>query len=215
VNHVPGSGVPDRFAGRFNGRVLVTTTSLRQLHPSDLRPAEPPPLPASIVRVDEPAPEFARFLYTAVGGDWHWTDRLPWTLGRWTDRLRQPGAEIWVAWLNGAPAGYIELAAASPAKATGTHAEIAYFGLLPRFIGRGLGGQLLTEGIRRAWTLHERFPELAPVSLVWVHTCTLDGPTALRNYTARGFQVYRTSTEEEQVAAFPPGPWPGAHDQRP
>jgi GNAT superfamily N-acetyltransferase len=195
----------------LNGPVLITTTSLRQLDPSDLRPAKRPPEPASIVRVGEPAPEFARFLYTAVGGDWHWTDRLAWTLTQWTDWLRRPGSEIWVAWRGGAPAGYVELAASSPAKATGTHAEIAYFGLLPRFIGRGLGGQLLTEGIRRAWTLHERFPELAPVDLVWVHTCTLDGPNALRNYTARGFAVYRESTEEEQVAAVPPGPWPGAH----
>jgi hypothetical protein len=45
---------------------------------------------------------------------------------------------------------------------------------------------------------------------VWVHTCTLDGPTALRNYEARGFRVYDTVEEEQEVAEVPPGPWPGA-----
>ncbi|HEX4247175.1 MAG TPA: GNAT family N-acetyltransferase [Pseudonocardia sp.] len=197
---------------RLNGAVLITTTSLRQLDPSDLVPAAPPTEPARIERVEEPAPEFARFLYTAVGGDWHWTDRLPWNLAAWTECLRRPGAELWVAWHRGGPAGYVELAASTPAHAAGTHTEIAYFGLLPRYIGRGLGGQLLTDGIRRAWTLHERWPGLAPVSVVWLHTCTLDGPHALRNYTARGFREFRTVTEDEPVAAVSPGPWPGAHD---
>jgi GNAT superfamily N-acetyltransferase len=126
-----------------------------------------------------------------------------------------------VAWLDGAPAGYLELAispapdsAASDSGApdsVGTHVEIAYFGLLPQFVGRGLGGQLLTEGVRRAWTLHERVPGCAPVERVWVHTCTLDGPHALRNYLARGFQEFHTDTRDEPVAPKPPGPWPGAH----
>ena len=30
--------------------------------------------------------------------------------------------------------------------------EIAYFGLLPEFIGRGLGGALLTSAIEEAWS---------------------------------------------------------------
>lgn len=204
--------MPDGPGGRLNGAVLVTTTSLRQLDPADLLPAAQPAEPARIERVEEPAPEFARFLYTAVGGDWHWTDRLSWNLDAWTEWLRRPGTELWVAWHRGAPAGYVELAAATPAKETGTYTEIAYFGLLPGYIGRGLGGQLLTEGVRRAWTLHERWAELAPVSVVWLHTCTLDGPHALRNYAARGFREFRTVTEDEPVADVPPGPWPGAHD---
>src|SRR5882757_59230 len=211
--------------------VPVTTTYLRQLSPTDLKPASTPPRAANISRVEELAPEFARFLYTAVGGDWYWTDRLGWNLARWTEWLRRPGSEHWVAWIDGAPAGYVELAIA-PAPASvgpvsggpvsggpvsggtvsgGTQVEIAYFGLLPRFVGRGLGGQLLTEGVRRAWTLHERVPGCAPVERIWVNTCTLDGPHALRNYLARGFQVFRTDTQDQQVGPKPPGPWPGAH----
>ena len=64
--------------------------------------------------------------------------------------------------------------------------EIAYFGLVPAAIGRGLGRALLTAAVDAAWSLK-------PVpSRVWLHTCTLDHPAALRNYLARGFQVSRT-----------------------
>jgi GNAT superfamily N-acetyltransferase len=186
--------------------VLVTTTYLQQRDPADLKPARPPRHPATIVRVDEPSPEFARFLYTAVGGDWHWTDRLPWTPADWTDWLARPGAETWASWIDGTPAGYVELAVEVDGDTGTTDVEIAYFGLLPRFIGRGLGGQLLTAGVRNAWTLPQRAPELPPVTRVWVHTCSLDGPHALRNYTARGFTIYRTTEHEHPVTDTPPGP---------
>ena len=186
----------------------LTTTYLEQRSPDDLVPAREPSLPASVTRVDDLAPEFSRFLYTAVGGDWHWLNRLPWTLQQWTDWLSRPGAEDWVAWVNRAPAGYVELDAAT--HDDGTHAEIAFFGLLPRYTGRGLGGRLLAHGLTKAWTLHERFPELPRVTRVWVHTCTLDGPHALANYHARGFRTYRTEEKDETVPNTPVGPWPGA-----
>jgi GNAT superfamily N-acetyltransferase len=204
---VPGE--PAAIAILLSNRgVIVTTTYLEQRSPDDLVPAREPSLPASITRVDDLAPEFSRFLYTAVGGDWHWLNRLPWTLQQWTNWLSRPGAEDWVAWVNGAPAGYVELDAAT--HDDGTHAEIASFGLLPRYIGRGLGGRLLAHGITKAWTLHERFAELPRVTRVWVHTCTLDGPHALANYHARGFRTYRTEEKDETVPDVPVGPWPGA-----
>jgi GNAT superfamily N-acetyltransferase len=195
----------------FDNGVIVTTTYLEQRDPSDLKPAREPAQPATIHRVDDLAPEFLRFLYTAVGGDWHWHDRLPWTVTQWEEWLSRPGSETWISWVNGAPAGFVELAAERHDE--GTHAEIAYFGLLPRYIGQGLGGQLLTHGIRSAWTLHERDEQLAPVVRVWVHTCTLDGPNALANYQARGFRPYRIEEDEQTVAASPIGPWPGARDE--
>jgi GNAT superfamily N-acetyltransferase len=65
--------------------------------------------------------------------------------------------------------------------------EIAYFGLLPEFIGRGLGGALLTNAIEEAWS---RRRGIAPMR-VWVHTCNHDHPQAVANYKARGMVVYR------------------------
>lgn len=188
--------------------MLVTTTYLEQTDPADLRPASTPAQPGRVVRVDEVSPEFCRFLYASVGGDWFWLQRLAWTYDEWVSWLSRPGAETWVLWLHGTPAGYIELDA-QPGQ-TSTHVEIAYFGLLPRFIGRGLGGQLLTAGIANAWSMRDRWPELPPVDRVWVHTCTLDGEHAQANYLARGMRVYRTSTQDELLPDVSPGPWPGA-----
>ncbi|MCA1655773.1 MAG: GNAT family N-acetyltransferase [Pseudonocardiaceae bacterium] len=174
----------------------ITTWYLTQTAPSDLRPAAP--VPVAVTRAELVSPELNRFLYTAVGGDWHWRDRLGWSWQRWHEWLDRPGVETWVAYDRGTPAGYVELDGATRAGAV----EIAYFGLLPTFAGRGIGGHLLTVALRRAW-------ELGP-SRVWVHTCSLDGPAALANYEARGMRVYRTESSEEDVPATAPGPWPGA-----
>lgn len=194
---------------RLTGSVLVTTTYLEQTSPADLIPAKPPAEPARIARVTEVSPEFGRFLYTAVGGDWYWLERLSWTYREWLAWLSRPGAETWVAWRNDSPTGYIELDPQPGANAT--QVELAYFGLLPAFIGRGLGGQLLTEGIANAWSLCDRWPDLPPVDRVWVHTCTLDNEHALANYEARGLRPYRTTYAERELPDASPGPWPGAH----
>lgn len=173
----------------------VTTWYLEQTGPDEVTPASPAPI--GVTRAEVVSPELSRFLYTAVGGDWHWHDRLTWSYARWLAWLDRPGVETWVAYDRGTPAGYVELDGAS----TPDTVEIAYFGLLPAFTGRGFGGHLLTVGLRRAW-------ELGPAR-VFVHTCTLDGPAALANYQKRGMRLYRTETTEEAVPA-PPGPWPDA-----
>ncbi|WP_165985857.1 GNAT family N-acetyltransferase [Streptomyces sp. YIM 98790] len=170
----------------------VTTWYLEQTAPGDLSPARQPEPSAGvrIVRAEVPSPEFGRFLYTAVGGDVSWTDRLPWTPERWAEILGRPGTETWVAYRRGTPAGYIELAGQDDGVV-----EIAYFGLLPAFRGRRIGGHLLSFGTARAWDLALRWPERPPTRRVRVHTCSLDGPHAMDNYLRRGFRVYDTRTE--------------------
>lgn len=145
-------------------------------------------------------PAFSRHLYCAVGGDWHWRDRLTWSHQRWLAYLDRPEVQTWVMYLEGAPAGYIELEQQAQ-----TDVEIAYFGLIPEFTGRGLGGHLLSVGIDKAWAMG------AAVSRVWVHTCTLDGPHALSNYQARGLRLYREEQKAQAVADQAEGPWPGAY----
>lgn len=166
----------------------VTTWYLEQTSPADLRKARSPRVPIEIVRAELPSPEFSRFLYTAVGGGWHWTDRLGWTAEQWSDWLAAD-VETWVAYERGTPAGYAQLQGQSEG-----NVEIAYFGLLPYAMGKGIGGHLLAFAVERAWDLAERLPRAA-TERVWVHTCSLDGPAALPNYRARGFRVYDTVTE--------------------
>src|SRR5262245_17921641 len=114
----------------------------------ELRPKRSPRGDLVFARVPKPFPELNRFFYTAVGGDWYWTDRLPWTHDRWLQWLDRPELETWVLSAAGIPAGYVELE-----KQPGPDVELAYFGLLPAFIGHGLGGHLLTVAIERAWAM--------------------------------------------------------------
>ncbi|MER5552396.1 GNAT family N-acetyltransferase [Streptomyces sp. NPDC002793] len=183
----------------------VTVWYLEQTSPADLNPAAAPEGRVTVVRSETALPEFSRFLYTAVGGDVRWTDRLGHTYAQWREFLERPGFETWVAYENGTPAGFIEL---DPQE--GGAVEIVYFGLIPAFRGRRIGGHLLSYGVARAWDLAGRHPEVAPTERVWVHTCSDDGPHAMDNYLRRGFRLYDTEIEREPLVDQP-GPWPGAH----
>ncbi|MFF3246932.1 GNAT family N-acetyltransferase [Streptomyces sp. NPDC002870] len=185
--------------------ITVTTWSLEQTSPADLRPTAAPDGDVRIVRAEVPSPEFSRFLYTAVGGDVRWNDRLGITYAQWEELLARPGTETWVAYEKGTPAGYAELQAQD-----GGSVEIVYFGLIPSFRGRRIGGHLLSYAVARAWDLAERWPGLTPTKRVWLHTCSKDGPHAMDNYLRRGFTLFDTVVAEESEAAAP-GPWPSAH----
>jgi GNAT superfamily N-acetyltransferase len=177
----------------------VTTWYLEMQSPSQLRPSSRVPEQVSILQAQIPSPELSRFLYTGVGGNWYWCDRLVWDYDQWMAYLDRPEVQTWVAYVGGNPAGYVELEAQSSG-----NVEIAYFGLLPSFMGQGIGGHLLTVGVQCAW-------EMPNTQRVWVHTCSLDGPYALKNYESRGFQVYHQVTSLQRLPDVPPGPWLGAY----
>lgn len=126
-----------------------------------------------MTRVDIP---FYRFLYNTVGEQWRWRDRRLMSDDDLRAALTAPGVSIYVLYADGVPAGYVELAN------EGTSTELAFMGLRPEFMGRGLGKFLLNYGIARAWE--------ADIERLWLHTCNLDGPHALANYLKRGFTIY-------------------------
>ncbi|HYT90315.1 MAG TPA: GNAT family N-acetyltransferase [Gemmataceae bacterium] len=175
----------------------VTTYYLEMTEPAALRPVRARRHDFEIRRAEIPSPELNRFLYTAVGGDWYWTDRLPWTYRQWLAYLNRPELQTWVGYLAGTPAGYCELESQSRGDV-----EIAYFGLLPSFVGQGLGGALLTAAVEKAWAMK--------AARVWLHTCTLDHPTALHNYERRGFRIFREEVTVKELPGSSPGPWPGS-----
>jgi GNAT superfamily N-acetyltransferase len=86
---------------------------------------------------------------------------------------------VWLLTVESEPAGYFELRR-EPDGAV----EIAYFGLVHPFHGKGLGGHLLTVATQEAWKLG--------ATRVWLHTSTLDHPAALPNYLNRGFEIVRS-----------------------
>jgi GNAT superfamily N-acetyltransferase len=162
-------------------QVEVVRTYLEMTEPGQLAPAPPP---AGECRVDEMQgcpPSFFRYLYAEVGRDYHWVDRLAWSEETVLAYLADESVSLWLLTAAGSPAGYFELKGHEDGSV-----EIAYFGLLREFIGRGLGKYLLTVATREAW---RRGP-----TRVWLHTCTLDDPAALPNYEARGFRPFRNES---------------------
>ncbi len=160
------------------GAVEVTKTYLEMKAPGELRPVPAPEPVPTINRIEHCTALLFRYLYAEVGRAFHWTDRLSWTDAQIEAHLRNPGVSIWLMSDGSAPAGYFELQAHDDGSV-----EIAYFGLLPPYIGRGWGKYLLTRATQAAWDL--------AANRVWLHTCTLDHPSALPNYLKRGFRPVR------------------------
>lgn len=127
---------------------------------------------------------FNRDLYCRVGEQWAWIDKRSWTDDQWREYATAPEMRTFAGYYDDVLTGYYELR-----RDTEGEIEIAYFGLLPEWIGRGLGGALLTSAIESAWRMEPN------PSRVWVHTCNRDHPLALANYQARGLVVYRVEHE--------------------
>src|SRR5512133_2176499 len=104
--------------------------------PEQLRPARPVEGFEARLLPRPDAPLSCR-MYARVGGPWQWTDRLGWGIARWRAHLAQPSITTWLGYLQDEEVGYAELAR------VGDDVEIASFGLLPGFAGRGMGGALL------------------------------------------------------------------------
>lgn len=158
--------------------VSVVRTYLEMLSPADLRAAHAPSDAPTLQLIEDCPVSFFRYLYAEVGRAYHWTDRLAWTDDQVRAHLADPSVSLWLLSSGAAPAGYFELR-----RHQDRSVEVAYFGLLPEFVGRGWGGHLLTLAVRTAW---DQEPER-----VWLHTCTLDHPAALPNYLKRGFKPVR------------------------
>ena len=165
----------------------VTRTYLEMLSPGDLQPSQPPVPEPRIDRLQECPVSFFRYLYQEVGREFQWTDRLGWSDETIRRYLRTPGVSIWLMSWHAAPAGYFELRRHDDGSV-----EIAYFGLLPDFIGRGWGKHLLTRAVLSAWE--------SGTHRVWLHTCTLDHQAALPNYLKRGFRPVREEVYEVSAA---------------
>ncbi|MDB4882510.1 MAG: GCN5-related N-acetyltransferase, partial [Gemmatimonadetes bacterium] len=157
-------------------RVSVRRTHLEMRSLAELIPARDAAEPVELVRRHPiRAPEYLA-LYSLVGERWLWRDRLVWTDAELDGYLDSPGVHVWTPVVSGVTAGYFELK-----RNTDRSVELVYFGLAPSFIGRGLGGWLLTRAVQEAFAME--------ASRMVLNTCTLDAPHALPNYLARGFRI--------------------------
>ncbi len=128
----------------------------------------------------KPTVDFCKFLYKEVGRDFFWRDRLRWSNQDWLDYTSNNFFKLYVLKQNNKLAGYYELLYDPKVSSM----EIPYFGIFKEFYGKGIGGYLLTNAILTSFN--------KKINKVWVHTCTLDHPNALKNYLARGMKIFKT-----------------------
>lgn len=161
----------------------VTVTSLEMTERPSRPLARAPSLsqPVMLLRAHAPTISFYRYLYNTIGQDWLWYERRQMNDETLAEIIYDERVSVDVLYCGGVPAGYAELDARMlPA------VEVAYLGLMPEFIGRGLGRYLVDWAVDAAW---DREPER-----VWIHTCNLDHPAALPTYQKAGFTVFNRQT---------------------
>ena len=132
-----------------------------------------------LVKKIKPDFQLNKFLYKQVGKKHRWIDRLSWSDGKWINYISNKNLETYIISESEELAGFFELLYNPELKET----EISYFGLLEEFIGKGIGGYALSVAIKKSFEKNIR--------RVWLHTCTLDHPNALKNYIARGMTVFK------------------------
>ena len=74
-----------------------------------------------------------------------WTDRLSWSENDWRKYVNRDALKTFVGKLDGVEFGYFELEVKASCRV-----EIVYFGILPNYIGKSLGGSFLSTAVKRA-----------------------------------------------------------------
>ena len=120
-----------------------------------------------------------KFFYKQVGKKYKWVDRLVWSDERWIKYISDKNLETYVISKSNELVGFFELLYNPEFNDT----EISYFGLLDEYIGKGIGSYALSTALKKAFSRN--------IKRVWLHTCTLDHPNALKNYLARGMTVFK------------------------
>lgn len=170
---------------RVRGWIRSNVTYLEMLA-APVRPPAVPRVGVEVRRAVKPTLSFYRYLYDTVGGDWNWTGRRLMDDALLAGDVQDAEVEVNVLWVEGVPAGLMELDLRQLPEI-----ELLYFGLVPDFIGKGLGRFALDWAVDRAWSFGP--------SRFWVHTCDLDHPNALSVYQKAGFVIYDRGTDRDAV----------------
>ena len=132
-----------------------------------------------LVKKINPDFQLNKFFYKQVGKKHRWLDRLNWSDEKWIRYISNKNLDTYIISDSENLVGFFYLLNNPRLSET----EISYFGLLEEYIGRGIGGYALSVAIRKSFE--------KDIKRVWLHTCTLDHPNALKNYIARGMTVFK------------------------
>jgi GNAT superfamily N-acetyltransferase len=168
-----------------NQRVEVTVYYLEMHAPFHPMPPEPQ-ASRTVLHIENPSVSYYRFLYNAVGQNYHWLSRRQLSDTALADVIQDPCNELYVLHVKGSPAGFAELDCHKP-----DDIELVQFGLIADFIGQGLGKWFLQ------WTLNH-IGSYQP-NRFWLHTCSLDHPAALPTYQKAGLVLFDKKNIRRQL----------------
>jgi GNAT superfamily N-acetyltransferase len=163
---------------------MVKTTYL-QMFARPLRVVPPPRDGLTVVHAIKPTVSYYRFLYDTVGQHYDWPRCKKLSDAELAALLHDPRIEVHVLVVEGVPAGLAELD-----RRTQGEIELVHFGLMPEFIGQGLGRYFLQWTIDKAWSYGPR--------RFWLHTDTKDHSAALPNYLKAGFEIYKEEVKDQE-----------------
>lgn len=136
----------------------------------------------TLERLTTPDLALYRSLYRQIGEEWLWVSRLVMSDEELAGNIHHPMVEIFILRAEGRDVGIIELDFREDKAA-----EIVFFGLTKDAIGKGTGRYLMDQALSIAWA--------HPIERLWLHTCTLDSPSALPFYLRSGFKPYAFMVE--------------------
>ncbi len=171
LDRMPPARTPD-------GTLALVTTRLELREAPRYRKVSISGREVGLVHAQRPPLHFYRYLYANVGAPYLWWERREMDDASLASIIHDDRVEIHVLHVDGVPAGFAELD-----RRTSGEVELAYFGLMPEFIGQGLGLVLLGRVVEQAWQDEQ-------VQRVTVHYCSTDHPRALLVYQRIGFVPY-------------------------
>ena len=130
--------------------------------------------------VNPPDFQLNKFFYKQIGKKHRWVDRLIWDENQWIKYINNSNVRTYALQDGNNLAGYFEQIFDQKK----LECEIAYFGILQDYVGKRLGGYLLSQAIKKSFAMD--------ANRVWVHTCSLDHKHALKNYLSRGMKIYKS-----------------------
>ncbi len=173
-------------------RVVRYEVSYLRMDSAPAAPRKAFPAEYAVRRLRRPATADFRRLYDGVGSDYAWTDMHSVPRRELDGFVQDPRVEFYLLLKGDSDeAGFYQLDFRR--QETDGSAELAFFGLMPAHRGKGLGGRLLDDSIRRAWRRE--------IVRLDVNTCTLDHPAALALYLRAGFRVDRVEERTRDGAS--------------
>ena len=155
---------------------------------NDLNEVQRPSNSYSLNLIEPKDFQLNKFLYQQIGRKYQWIDRLVWSDQNWIAYVSNKKLSTYVLKKKNNLVGYYELIFDKEKKET----EIAYFGILEEYFGKRLGGFLLSEAIKKSFSLN--------VKRVWLLTCSLDHKNAIKNYLSRGMTVFKSEILKKEIA---------------